>query len=769
MGKLVVLKFADGSFEQGFAVTLQLGAEGELPSVEITGKLPKMPELPKIYREWQTSYLRLGNHFRLSADTAQVTNISITQDCGETGEKLRSRFNSWLLSDDFRPIREKWLERLSPTDEIRVILQTENRELQRLPWHLWDILERYPQAEIAMTSANYEKLIIEKTKNPQVKILAIIGNSQGINTQTDQILLKNLPAASVNFLVEPSRQLLNDYLWQENFDIFFFAGHSDSQGTQGKGRIFLNQTDSLSLEELRFALRKAVEKGLQLAIFNSCDGLGLVEQLADLHIPQIIVMREPVPDLVAQEFLKYFLSSFAEGESFYQAVRYGRERLQGLEDRFPCATWLPVIYQNLAESPPTWKEFTGKIAINPPTISRLQRLKTVVMTSLVVAAVVGGMRFGGVLQGGELQVFDQMMRSRSLFMDEGADPRLLIVTVDDDDITLQRRQGENLKGTSIGDKTLNQVIQTLEKYQPRAIGLDIYRDFPAEDKALAQTLRENHHVIGVCKGSDNTTKANGIAPPPEIPPQRQSYSDFLHDSDKVVRRQLLFMTQEAVSICPAPYALSSQLAFRYLLPQGIEASFTPNGDLQLGNTVFPRLTSRYGSYQRIDANGGQILINWRATPKIAEEIKLSQLLSTNLNPNAIKDRIILIGVTAKGDFPDYWATPYGYSLDEQMPGVIVQAQMLSQILSHVLDKRPLLQTWNPWQESVWILLWALIAGFSLGRSPSFSRLLFVICITTISVYILCLFLLIRSYWVPFLPSAMALIGTTTVIKIIRNS
>ncbi|NJL10173.1 MAG: hypothetical protein HC908_08410 [Calothrix sp. SM1_7_51] len=57
-------------------------------------------------------------------------------------------------------------------------------------------------------------------------------------------------------------------------------------------------------------MTKAIQKGLKLAIFNSCEGLGLARQLASLHIPQVIVMREPVPDKVAQEFLKYFLQFF---------------------------------------------------------------------------------------------------------------------------------------------------------------------------------------------------------------------------------------------------------------------------------------------------------------------------------------------------------------------------------------------------------------------------------------------------------------------------
>jgi hypothetical protein len=80
----------------------------------------------------------------------------------------------------------------------------------------------------------------------------------------------------------------------------------------------------LTTSDLKYALKTAVEKGLKIAVFNSCDGLGLARELADLKIPQILVMREPVPDKVAQEFLKYFLIAYARGESFYLAVKEAR-------------------------------------------------------------------------------------------------------------------------------------------------------------------------------------------------------------------------------------------------------------------------------------------------------------------------------------------------------------------------------------------------------------------------------------------------------------
>jgi CHASE2 domain-containing sensor protein len=764
MTKLVVLKLGDGNFNQGFAVTLQIGEESDRPESEITGRLSPCPEMPLYYTRWQSSYLQLGKTYRLDAEKIQVTNVSINQSCEDLAHALRARFNTWLRAEDFRPLREKWLEKLLPTDEIRVILQTDNSQLQRLPWHLWEIFERYPKAEIAIASPTYDRILQPRTQNPKVKILAIVGNSQGIDTQADQTILQQCPNADVTFLVEPQRQQLNDYLWGKSWDIVFFAGHSWSQGNDATGRIYLNKTDSLSINELKYALKQAIERGLHLAIFNSCDGLGLARELADLHIPQMVIMREPVPDQVAQEFLKYFLTSFARGEPLYQAVRQARERLQGLEDKFPCATWLPVIFQNPSQTPLTWQELIvtaqPEVAISPP--PRQLGWKLGLLSSVATTAVICGLRFLGLFQGVELLAFDQMMRSRP---DEGPDPRLLIVTIDDADLVNQRRNGEILKGTSVSDKSLNALLNKLEQHQPRAIGLDIYRDFPAEQPDLIARLQKTDNLIGVCKGSDATVNIKGIEPPPEIPKQRLGFSDFIHDPDNVVRRHLMFMTPETASLCQAEHAFSTQLAFRYLLPLGIEPKFTPQRQLQLGNVIFPRLSSRSGGYQKIDANSGQTLLNYRASKMIAEQVTLTQILSSPINPNAIKDRIVLIGVTARGDYPDYWATPYSKTLETQMPGVLVQAQMISQILSAVLDGRSLLTVWSPWVEIVWIWGWSVVGGLLAWRWRLLPILILVLGITSAVLYLLCLSLLIGGVWVPFLPSALSLVGTVSIISI----
>jgi WD40 repeat protein/energy-coupling factor transporter ATP-binding protein EcfA2 len=357
MRKLVVLKL-DGDLEQEVRVTLEIGEEGDRPNTEITGQLPRATDLVKAIDQWQSTYRSFGNSFRIKAKKV-VYGGSITQwreGCDNCAVELRKHLNNWLLSESFRPIREKWLQQLSPSDEVRVLIRSSSVQLRKLPWHLWDLIENYPLAEVALSAPESQQPTSSKTPTYRtpVKILAILGNSTGINVQKDRQLLENLPDAVTTFLVEPQRQDINDQLWNQPWDILFFAGHSKTEG--GTGQIFINQTDSLTIAQLKYALRNAVAGGLQLAIFNSCDGLGLALELEQLHIPQMIVMREPMPDQVAQVFLTYFLAEFAGGKSFYLAEREARLKLHGLEDNFPCASWLPAIFQNPAAVPPMWQD-----------------------------------------------------------------------------------------------------------------------------------------------------------------------------------------------------------------------------------------------------------------------------------------------------------------------------------------------------------------------------------------------------------------------------
>lgn len=804
MSRLVVLSLGQGNLEDGFpAVTVQLGEQNNPYGMKFTASLPAAPEIAVIYRNWRSLYsffyqrigLRVQSDIEVDDDfeieEAYITNVSEV-DLHDLSEQLDNSINAWLNSTQFHKIDQQLRTQLEPSAEIRFIIETNDNQLRHLPWHLWNFFTDYPHAEVALSAAEYQQPnIITANSSEQIKILAIFGDSKGIEITQDRTFLEQLShQAEIEFLVEPSLNDLNDRLWKQGWDILFFAGHSC---TKEKGWLQINQTDSLTLDQLKYGLRKAIAHNLKLAIFNSCDGLGLAQQLQSLQIPQVIVMREPVPDVVAQKFLKYFLAEFSNGQSLYAAVRYARERLQGLENEYPCATWLPAICQNPAVPPMIWSQsaktiiYTQKqsfaiksdeIRLQPDNSSvkhRQHSLSTLLIASVLVGTLVMGVRYLGMLQPWELQSYDHLMQLRS--PDEKQDSRLLIVTIDEADIQYQIQQKMNLRG-SLSDQALNQLLQKLDLYQPKAIGLDIYHDFPFDSKYpdLANRFLSDDRLFALCKVAVQVDNAqDGVLLPPKVPIQRQSFSDFVADEGDIARRQLLHLTPSAKSPCVAEYSFNFQLAQHYLNAQGIRWKINSNKNLQIGDVEFKELKSHTSGYQKFDASGYQILLNYRSLlspQKIARQVALKDILTDQIKPELIeslKNRIVLIGVTASTSSPDYWKTPYTSNAadnDKQIPGVFVQAHMISQIISAVLDKRPLLWWWSGWIETLWVSGWSLLGGIIAWRIHQPLYLGLAIAISLYAIFSICFSIFTFAGWIPLVPSALALIASALILKIL---
>jgi energy-coupling factor transporter ATP-binding protein EcfA2 len=376
MSKSVVINLGHGNLIHGFPrVTAQLWAADHPLPEQFIGSLPAAPALVELYRNWQSIYLNLCDRKQLLSpsqeedddeleiDRGGTTNVSVV-DFHQVRQSLEESINDWFKSEEFLNIDRELRSRLDPAEQIQVIIEINEVLLRRLPWHCWNFFKDYPQAEMALSRPEYKRAPRLQSKDPknQVRILAILGKSFGIDLEAEAKLLNNLKDAEVAFIVNPereefNRQLLNPAGW----DILFFAGHSQTEGETG--RIYINENktnNSLAIAELETALKDAIERGLKLAIFNSCDGLGLALELEKLNIPTVIVMREPVPNFVAQKFFKYFLEAFAfERLPLYLAVQQARRKLEGLENDFPGASWLPVICQNPAVQPPTWLQLGG--------------------------------------------------------------------------------------------------------------------------------------------------------------------------------------------------------------------------------------------------------------------------------------------------------------------------------------------------------------------------------------------------------------------------
>lgn len=363
MSKLVVLTFGKGNLNDGFPVTLEIGEENVRSPIKIIGNLPRAPELIEAYYNWRAYYRRLKWTYRnLKYKEDQVKNVSLIQDCATNAQTLITSLNVWLDSVEFLRIKERLLKKLQPSEEIRIQIQTRDIQLRQLPWHLWNlILDDYPKAEITFSIPESEEIVIStpETQKKRVKILALLGDNTNLQIEKDlEILQKQLPDAYILPLFQPNLKDLNDKLWEQEWDILFFAGHST--GATIEGRIYINQNESITIEDLKFALKKAIYHRLKLAIFNSCDGLKLAQKLEDLQMSASIVMREQIPDEAAQKFLAYFLKPFAEeGKSLYISVREAREQLHGLKNQYPYASWLPVICEYPTAPTLTWQNLGG--------------------------------------------------------------------------------------------------------------------------------------------------------------------------------------------------------------------------------------------------------------------------------------------------------------------------------------------------------------------------------------------------------------------------
>lgn len=789
--KQVVLRFAEGDFSRGFAtVTAQVWEADHAHPVQAVGSLPAAPQLAIALQQWRLLYValyhRLDLHTRIDIELADVTNVSeveFTHLC----QAVQHQLNNWLNADTFRNIDQRLRTQLTPADEIRCIIETNQPQLWLLPWHQWQFFEDFPHAEVALSVANYRRL---QTTAPlittgEVRILAVLGNSEAIDIETDRRYLEQLSSeATVQFLVQPSREVLHEYLWQR-WHIWFFAGHSSSSTTAiasseldaaspateaiSSGQIAINATERLTLEQLRYALRQAIAQGLQLAIFNSCDGLGLARSLADLQIPQVIVMREPVPDIVAQRFLKHFLTAFTSGRSLYSAVREARERLQGLESHYPCASWLPVICQNPSVPPTSWQDWCGappqskQVAPPPPQPKKAQiwlRALKALLISLLITLLLITLRFFGLFQASELRAYDHLMQWRP---PESQDQRLLIIAVTEQDLGLPIQQDR--KG-SLSDTALSRVLNILVAAQPRAIGLDILRDFPASDDqtALIKQMQSNPDFFAICWASNPDMDIPGVAPPPEVPLSRQGFADVLTDADHVARRHLIAMNPIADSPCQAPYALSTQLALRYLAAEQITAKYAEQR-LQVGNVIFPPLLPHQGTYHKANTQGYQILLNYRQVAEIAPVKTLAEVLSGQLQPEEVRDRVVLIGVTAPS-VKDILLTPLrvGQHSSRRMFGVMLQAQMVSHLISTVKDGRPQIRFWSFRGDAIWIWLWCSLAGLLtlLFRHPL--QLFFYTGILLGVLYLSCYQLLTVGWWVPLIPVAIGLMVTTAAVS-----
>lgn len=365
---------------------------------------------------------------------------------------------------------------------------------------------------------------------------------------------------------------------------------------------------------------------------------------------------------------------------------------------------------------------------------------------------VGGLRALGLLEPFELKVYDQWLRWRP---PAAAAERILIVAVGEEDI-------QNLKQYPVPDAVLIRAVAELQKHRPKVIGIDIFRDFPVPDRfepptavlpSLGRAMMTQPNTVIVCKvGQGNEPD---IAPPAGLLPHQVGFADIPIDHDGVVRRAILATTPAANARCHAPQSFALAVASVFL---GTAPQSRAHNTLQLGTARFRALTPNWGGYTNLDAAGFQILINYVNRPQAYETVSLTDVLTERVLPSQVRDRAVLIGVTASSS-NDKFLTPLAQNDqgNRLTAGVMVQAAILDDLLATAIENRPPLWTWPQGAIALWILGWSFVGALIVLKGSRWLVLpLFVTAGASLGGFTFLLFL--QAGWIPVVAPAVGFVS-----------
>ncbi|OPF15765.1 branched-chain amino acid ABC transporter substrate-binding protein [Microcystis aeruginosa KW] len=386
MSRVVILKIGEGNFATGFSVTLEIRDNHRLIAPFAAGKL--VPNLDiadalqnyrRAYYHWVESQPSLG----ITVPHSMITHAAVgdpRENLRKATQTLKDSLNEWLNSSSLSSIQNHILFHIGAKSEVRFFIQTTHFDLQQIPWECWNFLHEWcPDVEIALTIQRNPPII---NLTPPIKVLVILGNIDIESKHTSlclsslQTLLGNQDKVSLHILSpglkdtlspknihkilspglkEPlSPKNIRHELIKNPWDIVVYLGHSQTSSDGHDGVFIIDNDTALSADDnLRDSLEIAVRKGLKLVICNSCDGLGIGRQLANIGVPHIIVMKEPIAVRVALRFLEVFLPNFLGHKSLQESLTIARQelKLHGFEEDAAGSSLLPLLIENPEEPP----------------------------------------------------------------------------------------------------------------------------------------------------------------------------------------------------------------------------------------------------------------------------------------------------------------------------------------------------------------------------------------------------------------------------------
>lgn len=385
----------------------------------------------------------------------------------------------------------------------------------------------------------------------------------------------------------------------------------------------------------------------------------------------------------------------------------------------------------------------------------------------VIVSLISSIGHNTLLKPIEFYVYDLFIRLRTDQLNLPRDNRFLLVEITEQDIA------DLETSPVISDAELAKVIENLQQYEPRVIGIDIFRDRPIpnrindgikesdykQSKYLAPIFENNPNIIIICGiGSENDP---GVAPPFGLDSSQYGIANLDIDGDNIVRKVPLFSIPITPKVSWSTHHDCNETTIKdeqtnevypnilYSFPSTIVDAYLASDEKYMKNikenesafdpTTLQYLKNNNGLYtninrQEVTLNEGkpkipvpaQVVINYTySKPEdFLRTIRIKDVLDgKNLSPELIKDKIVLIGYTAESK-KDNFTTPYTAETNKTTPGVVIHAQVVSQLLDHILRKKPLIHFLSEPLHYGSIVLFSVIGGLMTWRK--FKNILLII-------------------------------------------
>jgi CHASE2 domain/CHAT domain len=466
--------------------------------------------LTQLYQDWRKAYLNFYRSENMRGRTVDGGVARLTIDWHaelvKAETKFMYEFHRWLRSSELYEIRaqiaqvsQQFSKENPETNEaVQIFLTCATLELDRFPWEAWELGNEFATNEAIQfirTPLNISTEAQEKRQG-KPRILAILGDDTGLNFKAERDALKSLiRIAEVEFVgwqpqytaAQVIQDITDAIADERGWDVLFFAGHSNETEMTG-GELGIAPDVSITIKEIAPQLSAAKKRGLQVAIFNSCSGLSIADALIDLGFGQVVVMREPIHNTVAQGFMVRFLQGLAKHLDVYESLTEARQFLRmDKSHTYPSSYLVPSLFCH-----------PGAALYRIPAFRWQQRLRQSIPNRLEAIALTISLGLGLLVPVQEL-LLEARVLTQSVYRNTTAQipadqaPPVALVQIDTE--SLYRAGMPNSQLFPMNRSYISKLIDSTRKLNASVVGLDFIfdtpqKDPPSADKDLAKAVQQ---------------------------------------------------------------------------------------------------------------------------------------------------------------------------------------------------------------------------------------------------------------------------------------